>query len=194
MKGLGLFALIVGIVVAIVAFTMDVSVPTGYGGRVNNIGLMSERQNYILIGCFIILCGLLMIIFCKKKDITPTSKSDNYRGCFDTKCPFCAELIKPEAIKCKHCGSDLEEAHSSCENRFDLSSIVLFDGKRNILNNDLVKDYAKYLFSITDDKSHFMSENKERIEQAASVIPDELKGLFKAKIDYWASEFSTTER
>lgn len=22
-------------------------------------------------------------------------------------CPFCAELIKREAVKCKHCGSDL---------------------------------------------------------------------------------------
>ncbi|ADM43329.1 zinc ribbon domain-containing protein [Edwardsiella piscicida] len=23
------------------------------------------------------------------------------------KCPFCAELVKKEAIKCKHCGSDI---------------------------------------------------------------------------------------
>ncbi len=23
------------------------------------------------------------------------------------KCPFCAEMIKPEAVKCKHCGSEI---------------------------------------------------------------------------------------
>lgn len=28
------------------------------------------------------------------------------------KCPFCAEAIKREAIKCKHCGSDLRDAEA----------------------------------------------------------------------------------
>lgn len=29
------------------------------------------------------------------------------------KCPFCAESIRKEAVKCKHCGSDLADADAS---------------------------------------------------------------------------------
>ncbi|ELV7527139.1 zinc ribbon domain-containing protein [Edwardsiella ictaluri] len=31
------------------------------------------------------------------------------------KCPFCAELVKQEAIKCKHCGSDIPVTNNEKE-------------------------------------------------------------------------------
>ena len=34
----------------------------------------------------------------------------------EKQCPFCAELIKAEAVKCKHCGSDLVEATPVIQN------------------------------------------------------------------------------
>lgn len=100
MRILGLMILVVGIICAISAFTMDVSVLAGNGYRVNNIGLMSTRQNGIILGGFISLCGLLLAIFADKL------KSSDLK---QVKCPFCAERISPEAIKCKHCGSNVEK-------------------------------------------------------------------------------------
>lgn len=67
MKVLGWFALIIGVIWIITAMNMDVSVVTDYGERVNNIGLIASRQNHIIIGLFITLCGLLMVIFGKKQ-------------------------------------------------------------------------------------------------------------------------------
>ncbi|EQC1412881.1 hypothetical protein ACY2L5_004236 [Providencia rettgeri] len=43
MKGFGLFILVIGVICAIASFAMDVTVATGYGGRVNNIGLMTDK-------------------------------------------------------------------------------------------------------------------------------------------------------
>lgn len=43
-----------------------------------------------------------------KKDARALERSQLDEGL--VKCPYCAEMIKPEAIKCKHCGSDVKEA------------------------------------------------------------------------------------
>ncbi len=46
----------------------------------------------------------------------PTSEQaaviDGQHGAF-RKCPFCAESVRVEAVKCKHCGSDLATSNPS---------------------------------------------------------------------------------
>lgn len=35
------------------------------------------------------------------------------------KCPLCAELVKPEAVKCRHCGSDISEDRNAADPHAD---------------------------------------------------------------------------
>lgn len=109
MRGCGLLILACGVVGIILAMNMDVSVVSGFG-RVNNIGLMSERQNYTIIAGFIALGGLLIALMSKKAQIQTGvhGPEAQYRNC-----PFCAEAIKKAAVKCKHCGSDVEPLEDS---------------------------------------------------------------------------------
>lgn len=48
-----------GSIFIFMALTMDTSVPSEYGGRVNNIGLMADRQNYILVSCLVFVVGFI---------------------------------------------------------------------------------------------------------------------------------------
>lgn len=105
MRGFGIFSIVFGAVLALIALNMNVTVSTAYG-TVNNIGLMADRQNYLLFGVGAAIVGALLAIFGGKRGqaeaITPAI--DNTLR----KCPHCAELIKKEAHKCKHCGSGVE--------------------------------------------------------------------------------------
>lgn len=103
MKGFGTFVLIVGICWLIFALSMDVSVPTGAGGRVNNLGLMADRQLHTIVGGVIALAGLLMVLLGGKAPAAHAQAESGSRPC-----PLCAETIKNAAIKCKHCGADVE--------------------------------------------------------------------------------------
>lgn len=103
MKGFGTFALIVGICWLIFALSMDVSVPTGAGGRVNNLGLMADRQIHTIVGGVIALAGLIMVLLGGR---APTAHAQVESG--SRPCPFCAETIKNAAIKCRHCSADVE--------------------------------------------------------------------------------------
>lgn len=66
MKGLGTLILFAGVAGLLFALNMDTSVSTGFGS-VNNLGLMNDKQNYIIVSALAIIVGLLMII------LSPTS-------------------------------------------------------------------------------------------------------------------------
>ena len=105
MRNFGYFLLIVGLLCIVGALAMDVSVSSGTG-RVNNIGLMAERQNFILIGGLLLLVGVIMAVAGKRR-IDAFDSSSEYRAC-----PSCAEAIRCAAVKCKHCGSDVDSVNS----------------------------------------------------------------------------------
>ncbi|WP_341520707.1 hypothetical protein AABC73_20500 [Pseudomonas sp. G.S.17] len=108
MRGFGFVVLVVGIIALLAAMNMDVSVASG-AGRVNNLGLMSERQNFTMIAGLAVIAGLMMVIFGSKKPAAIIAHAAD--SGYDTRaCPLCAETIKRAAIKCKHCGADVGQA------------------------------------------------------------------------------------
>lgn len=104
MRSFGIFVLIAGIACLIYTIGMDISVPTGLG-RVNNLGLMSDRSNLTLTGGIITIAGLLMVIFGRKASQPEPQEAVDTRAC-----PFCAETVKAAAVRCRFCGADLSSS------------------------------------------------------------------------------------
>ncbi|WP_445570641.1 zinc ribbon domain-containing protein [Pseudomonas sp. E102] len=115
MRNFGYFLLVVGVLCIVGALAMDVSVSAG-ARRVNNIGLMADRQNYILTGGLMLLVGVVMAIGGKRQTGIVGSYSDGRA------CPICAETIRCAAVRCKHCGSEVESIAN--ENGLNVRPVV----------------------------------------------------------------------
>lgn len=62
---------------------------------------------FFLIGLLLGPLGILLAAFLSKNDIKLEKKF--IKSGMMCKCPFCAELIKTEAVKCRHCQSEIPE-------------------------------------------------------------------------------------
>lgn len=118
MRPLGIILLALGALGLIFAMSMDTSVSTGMG-RVNNLGLMNDQQNYIIISAILLIAGLLTSLAgvfagsaAERPEASDVPKSGSTPK--ERACPFCAESIKVEAIKCRFCNSDVEAMASRC--------------------------------------------------------------------------------
>lgn len=98
-KTLGTTLIVVGLIGAVLSLMVDTTVDTGFG-RVNNIGLIKDQQNYLILSSVAIVAGIAFLLL---GGATAQTTSDASRAC-----PQCAEIIKKAALKCRFCGAEVD--------------------------------------------------------------------------------------
>jgi hypothetical protein len=103
MKVFGVLILLAGVVGLLAALGMDTSVDTGFG-RVNNLGLMKDQQNYIMVSALMVLVGIVTMLASRSRRSSYTTL-EAVAGDVTKTCPECAEVIKRDAKVCRFCGN-----------------------------------------------------------------------------------------
>lgn len=126
-----------------------------------------------------------------KKDIRSLERSQLDEGL--VKCPFCAEMIKPEAIKCKHCGSNVKEAQEAASianfKPSDMPFDVFFIRRKDSFEvnevsvTTLVSQLKKANPGIhpMNLKEKYSAQITELVNQLPSEIRDEFLRVYDAK-------------
>lgn len=111
---LGGLLVIVGMGLLYFGLTMDTSVEIKYPEnteilnldlpeRVNNLGLMQDKQNYLMFGGICFVLGLIVVY------AFPSSKKEEEEEEIETKkCPDCAETVKVDARICRFCNYNFQ--------------------------------------------------------------------------------------
>lgn len=133
MKLTGILLVILGVLLVFFALDMDVSVGTAFGQRVNNIGLMNDRQNILIISATLFIAGVILCAV-------------SYKNGIDIKkCPYCYEDISVEAIKCKHCGSEIRTINDNGTWKWVAESYFTVNNGMPVLNKPAVANFVAEL-------------------------------------------------
>lgn len=180
MKVFGVFILIIGVIVVFLSLSMDTSVATTYGGRVNNLGLMRDQQNYLIFGSVCFLGGLLALIFGKQHSSTRS----------EIDCPFCAEKILAQAKICKHCGSEITKgAEPEEDEKQEGYQFLWYENNVLALNKLDIKKFAESLSSKMPGQSadNIIQANLVEIQNIKSNMPGNYAVEFSELLEFFLS-------
>ena len=114
MRNFGMMLVAIGIIWGAIAFNMNTVVETegqtiGSGEysvyipsqQVHNLALADRRKNHLMFSGFLLVIGSMLFGFGTIQNTSATSVGGI------RKCPFCAEAVNIEAVKCRFCGENL---------------------------------------------------------------------------------------